>query len=134
MQESLHWWQRLTNQTSAQLLEMPLSCITAAKLAGVARAQLSIPSTTASVERLFSEAGYLDSHQRRQQSMWKLEMLLTIRGFVHQRLATPEMVSVVQTDLCSARAQRYLRIANELAVSIADDAAAQQACWQAEGV
>ena len=58
-----------------------------ARLLTTARAFLSVQATSASVERLFSEAGNSESGNRHSQSAPMLEMLLVIRKWARSRLS-----------------------------------------------
>jgi len=115
---ALDWWRELTSKSMEDLFKNA-ALVDAVRLVDAARPFLSTQASSASAERMFSDAGYINAYQRQSMPMFMLEMLLVIRAFVQCRVESVLLTSVVQSDLHSARAERILVVSREIANAIA---------------
>jgi len=122
----LLWWRELSKKGLDEIVDEP-DLVEAARLTDVARCFLSVQASSASAERMFSDAGHGNTHQRQSMPMYTLEMLLVIRAFVKRRVeaAAQQAVSVAQTDLHSARSAHVLVVVRQIANAVATKQRAQ---------
>lgn len=109
---SLTWWRDVEMSTGAVLRKKKL--FQATLYTEMARAFLSIQSSSAPVERLFSDSGLYEGNRRHHANSSLSEMLFTIRNCVHERI----LASRHQRMFISGKAEAVMAFAKEIAAKI----------------
>jgi hypothetical protein len=103
---ALNWWRAVEAN--------PLANIDAARFIMSARAFLAMPASSASAERLFSDAGNVENAKRHNQSVAVLDMMLILRGWVRSELQARDSDSSGLANTREAYAELVRRVCRKV--------------------
>lgn len=106
---ALEWWNSIENGSVTDLRNRNL--LLAPLFIDLARAFLCIQASSASIERVFGDAGYQEGSRRQHTQDSVTEMLFLIRSFVKSRIES----ATRQTEFLSRRANGVKELAEEIA-------------------
>lgn len=115
--EALRFWRKIANARSGELAAEKIQLVPF--LMDAARAYLSIQASSASAERLFSDAGLQEGARRQHTDPSMSEMLLTMRHLVMMRTRPEILRNLPQTGSLGVSATVIYNLAVEIATKIA---------------